>query len=65
MKEVQIIGTYREYSWGTQIQRSKRPTTGTPLTTKLMSREDADRVFNRKEFGRFSLGIERLIEGGR
>lgn len=52
--EVKIAGTWREYAWGTSVQRRKR--TEATIGTKVLSKEDADRIFSKKDFRRFSAG---------
>jgi len=52
--QVQIAGTWREYAWGTQIQKRKRKDQSGQLTTKVLSKEDAERIFSQKQWERFS-----------
>jgi len=49
LKEVQVRGTWREEAW--------YPTKNKPsmkASTKVLSKEDAERLFSRKDFSRFS-----------
>ena len=51
VKEIQITGTIREYTWGTAIQKKKR--SNITLPNRVLSREDAERVFASRSFDQF------------
>ena len=54
-REVVITGTIREYTWGTAIQKRKR--SNITLPNRVLSREDAERVFASRSFDQFRGGV--------
>ena len=51
VKEIQITGTIREYTWGTAIQKRKR--SNTTLPNRVLSKADAERIFASRSFDQF------------
>ena len=51
-KMVQITGTVREYTWGTDVQRRKR--SNITLPNRVLSKEEAERIFSSKSFDQFN-----------
>jgi hypothetical protein len=56
--EIQIAGTWRDSSWDREQRKKKR--IEMPVTTKLLSKEDADRIFNSRDFGRFNKEVKNV-----